>query len=46
LTGEWLANRAGRKLLGANARKFAEENFWGWEERVEAEVREVEALLR
>lgn len=42
---ELLANEELRKQLGANARKFAEENFWTWEERIEAEVREVEALL-
>jgi glycosyltransferase involved in cell wall biosynthesis len=41
-----LADEERRKRLGANARKFAEEHFWSWEERMEAEVRAVEALLR
>lgn len=41
-----LVNVESRKRLGANARKFAEENFWSWEERIEAEVQAVEALLR
>jgi glycosyltransferase involved in cell wall biosynthesis len=35
-----------RNQLGANARKFAEENFWSWKERMEAEIQAVEALLR
>jgi len=34
-----------RNRLGANARKFAEENFWSWEERIEAEIQAVEELL-
>ena len=40
-----LADDELRKRLGRNARKFAEENFWSWEERIEAEIREVSALL-
>jgi len=40
-----LANQELRNRLGANARKFAEENFWSWEERIEAEIKEVSALL-
>ena len=31
--------------LGMNARKFAKENFWSWEERIDAEVSEVSALV-
>ncbi|MEM4168055.1 MAG: glycosyltransferase family 4 protein [Candidatus Caldarchaeum sp.] len=41
-----LADEELRNRLGENARKFAEENFWSWEERMEAEVQAVEALLR
>jgi len=42
---ELLANEELRSRLGTNARKFAEEHFWSWEERIEAEVQEVNALL-
>jgi len=42
---ELLANEELRNRLGANARKFAEENFWSWEERIEAEVAEVSRLI-
>lgn len=42
---ELLANEKLRNYLGANARKFAEENFWSWEERINAEVAEVQKLL-
>ena len=42
---ELLANDELRKRLGANARKFAKENFWSWQERIEAEIREVSALV-
>lgn len=42
---ELLADGERRERLGANARKYAEEHFWSWEERMEAEVRVVEALL-
>jgi len=42
---ELLANGALRNRLGANARKFAEENFWSWDERIEAEVAEVSRLI-
>jgi len=40
-----LADEKLRERLGANARKFAEENFWSWEERMEAEIQAVEELL-
>jgi len=43
---ELLANDELRKRLGANARKFAEENFWSWQERIEAEVTEVSRLIK
>ena len=33
------------KQLREGATLFAEENFWTWDERVEAEIREVEKLL-
>lgn len=42
---ELLTNEETRNRLGANARRFAEENFWSWEERIEAEVREVTQLV-
>ncbi len=42
---ELLADEELRDRLGANARKFAEENFWSWEERIETEIHEVGALL-
>jgi hypothetical protein len=31
--------------LSASARKFAEEHFWSWQERIEKEIQEVNALL-
>jgi len=34
-----------RCRLAAGARRFAQENFWTWEERLAAELREVEALV-
>jgi len=40
-----LADNELRERLGSNARKFAEENFWSWDERIEAEVAEVQKLL-
>ncbi len=43
---ELLANEELRERLGANARKFAEENFWSWEERMAAEIQAVKALLK
>lgn len=43
---ELLADEERRERLAANARKFAEEHFWTWEERMEAEIRAVEELLR
>lgn len=42
---ELLAHEELRDKLGANARKFAEENFWSWEERIEAEIREISRLV-
>src|SRR5680860_27562 len=42
---ELLANENIRDQLGANARKFAEKNFWSWEERMEAEIKEVTLLV-
>lgn len=43
---ELLANEEERNRLGTNARKFAEEYFWSWDERIEAEIQAVERLLR
>ncbi|MEM4675392.1 MAG: glycosyltransferase family 4 protein [Nitrososphaerota archaeon] len=40
-----LADEDLRKKLGANARRFAEENFWSWDERINAEIAEVERLI-
>ncbi|MEM2567593.1 MAG: glycosyltransferase family 4 protein [Candidatus Bathyarchaeia archaeon] len=40
-----LADEDLRKRLGANARRFAEENFWSWDERINAEIAEVERLI-
>jgi len=42
---ELLTDEERRKRLGANAREFAEKNFWTWEERIEAEIREVNTLV-
>jgi len=42
---ELFADEELRNRLGANARNFAEEHFWSWEERMEAEVQTVESLL-
>ena len=42
---ELLADDERRKRLGANARKFAEEHFWSWEERMSAEIKEVTKLI-
>jgi len=41
-----LTNKELRERLGASARKFAEEHFWSWEERMDAEMQAVESLLR
>lgn len=43
---ELLKEKEQRKYLGANARKFAEENFWSWEERINAEVTLYVGLLK
>ena len=40
-----LADPAERARMSANARKFADENFRTWDERIAAEVQEVTALL-
>ena len=40
-----LVDKELRQRLGANARKFAEEHFWSWEERIEEEITEVCQLL-
>ena len=40
-----LADEERRKLLGVNARRFAEENFWTWEERIKAELSGIEKLV-
>lgn len=42
---ELLEDEVRRNYLGANARKFAEEHFWSWEERIEAEIKEVTSLV-
>jgi glycosyltransferase involved in cell wall biosynthesis len=42
---ELLANEDLRSRLGASARKFAEEHFWSWQERIEAEIAEVGQLI-
>lgn len=36
---------AGRQQLGAAARRYAEEHFWTWEQRLQAELEEVERLV-
>lgn len=41
-----LADEAHRKRLGANASTFAEEHFWTWEERMDAEIQAVENLIK
>lgn len=40
-----LENDDFRNRLGEKARNFAEENFWSWEERIEAEITEVSQLI-
>jgi len=42
---ELLANEELRNRLGTNARRFAEENFWSWEERLDVEIAEVSRLV-
>jgi glycosyltransferase involved in cell wall biosynthesis len=37
---------AGRRRLGEAAGAYAREHFWTWDERMAAELREVEALVR
>ena len=43
---ELLADEEERKRLGTNARKFAKEQFWSWEERMEAEISLVNSLVK
>lgn len=40
-----LKNVSLRLELGKNAQNFANKNFWGWETRMETEIKEVEKLL-
>lgn len=42
---ELLADEEQRQRLGANARRFAEDNFWTWEDRMDVEVKEVAILV-
>jgi glycosyltransferase involved in cell wall biosynthesis len=35
-----------RNRLGINARKYAEKNFWTWNERIEKEIEEVTKICR
>lgn len=42
---ELLEDEERRNYLGTNARKFAEKHFWSWEERIEAEIKEVTSLV-
>lgn len=43
---ELLADEKRRHYLGTNARKFAEEHFWSWEERIKTEVALIASLLK
>jgi glycosyltransferase involved in cell wall biosynthesis len=45
LVKELLADHERRERLGANARRFAEENFWSWTSRIDAEVHDVTKLV-
>ena len=40
-----LSDEDERKRLGEGAKRFTDENFWTWDERIAAEIREVTALL-
>lgn len=42
---ELLDNDNKRETLAHNGQKFANERFWSWEERVQAEIEEVEKIL-
>jgi glycosyltransferase involved in cell wall biosynthesis len=46
IISELLEDEKRREYLGNNARKYAEQNFWSWEERIEAEINEVVSLLK
>jgi glycosyltransferase involved in cell wall biosynthesis len=39
------ADRERRARLGESARQFAEANFWSWQQRIDAEVDELEGLV-
>ena len=39
------ADPARRARLGEAARQFAEANFWSWQQRIDAEVDELEKLV-
>ena len=41
-----LRNLKLREKLGKNAREFAKKIFWTWEERINAEIKEIENLLK
>ncbi|MDW8103179.1 MAG: glycosyltransferase family 4 protein [Anaerolineae bacterium] len=41
-----LTNDALRNRLGYNARKSVGEHFWSWEERLDAEIKEIERLVK
>lgn len=41
-----LADDKSRRQLGANAHAFAEQHFWTWEKRMNAEIQAVENLLK
>lgn len=45
VTKRLLADEERRRQLGINAHKFAEEHFWSWEERIDAEIKEVASLI-
>lgn len=40
-----LSDSKTRHWLGANAKKYAQENIWSWDERINAETKEVEKLI-
>ena len=43
---ELLVDEERRNYLSVNARKFAEEHFWSWEERINAEVTLCASLVK
>jgi len=40
-----LVNDSLKKQLGANAREFANKNFWTWEKRMDVEIQAINTLL-